>query len=886
MQKNLLSILFRIAAIIFVTEGMVMAALFEAGPILPDYQMAAIDALALILLSTPIIFIWVIKPFIRQREQAETSLIQSDRQRAVEREESEETLLNIIHESPVAIGITDENGRPVYWNPRFRKLGMRRDQEGEHNEFQLSFSHPEDRRNYHERLLSGERIRNEEVELLRGDGTTAWAEISIQEMAFEGQKSALTWVYDITARKRQEAALTEARQAAEEANNTKSAFLATMSHEIRTPLNGIISMTEMLEATEQTDEQTGMTSIVQESSATLLAIINDILDFSKIEAGMLELDSVSLSVSQIVEGVADMLGVRATEKGIELLTFVDPKAPDYFQGDAVRLRQILMNLVSNAVKFTEDGEVTIEVSVEETRATTATMLFCVKDSGIGLSGEQKFKLFQPFMQADISTARRYGGTGLGLSISKALVEAMDGQIGVDSELGKGSTFWFKAPLLLKPERRESRQGQLSGKGIVVVTANAKLSDILGNYMGYNDASVDFAKDGDSALDLIRRSKAANRPADMVLIDGDLPAKTVEDLVAAVAREEGPLDVKSVVMLTRSSMVSSKAEVLSQAFAVLPKPLKRNQLWGVSAAAMGFEKLDDALAPGRRDGDDAARMQYTPPAPQEALEKGALILVAEDNPINQNVIGMLLDRLGYAAEITSNGVEALRFLRNKPYGLLLTDCHMPEMDGYELTSRVRQDEEQNGGGKRLPIIALTADALIGTAERCLNAGMDVYLTKPVSRKDLDDTICDLLPIAAALRQPMSSRMLNPSGQPAPASQDPSDEPQQQPVLDLAYLREVVAGDEGMLLSMIGGFIEMTPPLLDEVISALDARDFENARESAHAVKGSSRMAGALRLASICEDIQTLIDNKDFDGAVANKERLYPEFERVKKAAAEQ
>ncbi len=822
--------------------------------------------------------------------------------------ESESAMFNMIHESPIAIGLTDENGTPVFWNDSFLKFGWRKDTPGASNDFQLMFADPDLRRMLFARLQRGETVRNQEVEILTASEDPAWIEMSIQSLIFEGQKSFLTWVHDITERKMKEAIQAEARKSAEEASQAKSNFLATMSHEIRTPLNGIMTMAEMLETTELTSEQQGMASIVRDSSSTLVSIINDVLDFSKIESGNLELDLVNMSLVQVVESVADLLGAQVAEKGIHMLTHVDPEAHDFFVGDPVRLRQIITNLAGNAVKFTEQGEVIIEVAVENSFPDRAMAVFRVIDTGIGIPADKQEKLFNPFVQADSSTARQFGGTGLGLSISRALVEAMDGKIGVESTAGLGSTFWFKVPLTVKKEQRGSRKNQLIGKQILIVSDNDALVKIIGNYLTFSGAKIKTATKPGDALALARSAHADGHSIDMILVDGDLSNKGAESLIGAMQADNDMAVPQTVVMGYRSRMLLERPNYLSHVFTELPMPVRRNQLWEVAAAAVGLESLDDNALYSNRESDDSPR-QYAPPDSKTARSEGAMILVAEDNRVNQQVIRMLLDRLGYAADIVDDGVMALDAIRKDSYGLLLTDCHMPVMDGYELTRQVRADEARDGSA-RLPIIALTADALIGVDEKCRACGMDDYLKKPISKSELNTAILQLLPVASTLRRHAGGNFGG-AGRPAaqafpalgkdkalpPSSSgedtsspggatgsttggtagDTTGEDEGKTIFDAAYLNEVTGGDPDMVQMLIDSYIDTTPPLIDDLIAAFDARDTTAAHEAAHAIKGASYMAGALRLGALCEKIQEATKQEDIDSVQMYKDVLHQEFE---------
>lgn len=878
----------RILAVMFTAElAMDMAEGFLPMPA-DDFLRAVVHSLSLVLVAAPVVYFWAIKPYIRQWDLAQDALRESEEKikaaRKEAQEETEETLFNIIHDSPVAIGITDEIGRPVYWNPKFRTLGHRLSEHEEHdNIFQLMFSDPALFREFQARLKSGKQINEEEVELVSAGGARAWAEVSIQEMTFEGKKSLLMWVYDITARKSQEEAQREARIAAEQSNKAKSAFLAAMSHEIRTPLNGIIAMADMLERADLSGEHRGMAAIMKDSSAILINVINDILDYSKIESGKLELDRAGFSLMRLVEGVGDLLGVRAGEKGLRLLIFIDPETYDHFEGDPARLRQVLTNLVGNAVKFTPYGEVVVEAVAEREEDDRAFITIRVKDTGIGIASDAVGRLFQPFSQADNSTSRRFGGTGLGLSICKALVEAMGGTIGVKSKAGAGSVFWFTVPLRKRPERRTSRRGQLTGRGIVVVTDNGTFSAIVKGYMDFAGARIASVAGAEGLRNVGRRYREEGRSLDILVVDGAVSEDIVNAVVTLSSTNDDLRRCKIIAVLDRAQMLSGQYSQRTEVYADLPRPLRRNQLLSASAAAVGLESLEDALHHGRRTEDKEKRRDYVPPDRATALANGALILVAEDNPVNRNVIRMVFDRLGLAADIVQHGALALQCLEETKYGLLLTDCHMPEMDGYQLAIAIR-DRERTEDRPRLPIVALTADALIGTAERCRAAGMDECLTKPVDRMELESAIEKYLPAAMALRKAKDGRESETAS--AAGVGNGGREAAGKAVFDKGYLREVCGGDETMIGALVGDYIQTTPPLVDQLAAALGQADFTAAREAAHALKGSSLMVGALRVSETCKCIQAAIDSGDHKGAQARRDVVLGEYEDFKKAVAQQ
>jgi signal transduction histidine kinase/CheY-like chemotaxis protein len=565
----------------------------------------------------------------------------------------------------------------------------------------------------------------------RSDGR--WFQINERKIKDVGTVAVYT---DITELKQAEAdmaramhAAREARAAAEEANRAKSAFLATMSHEIRTPMNGVIGMTGLLLDTELTAEQREYAETVRRCGEALLAIINDILDFSRIEADKLSLEQIDFDLRRTVEDVLELLAESAHGKGLELAYLMQTDLPTWVAGDPGRLRQILTNLVGNAVKFTASGEVVVHVSRIEASDHNALFHFAITDTGIGIPLEVQSRLFQAFSQADGSTTRKYGGTGLGLAISKRLVEMMDGNIGIESTPGQGSTFWFTVRLAKRPMppaiARPEATG-LRGLRVLCVDDNATQRALLAVQFGAWGMRVDCVADGPQALHRLRMAHRDASPYTLVILDGQLPGMDSTALACAI-KSDPLLAPAQLVLLTPFGSQGHNADARHAGFAAyLSKPVRQSQLYDCIVTVMGT--------------DSAPSLQHPPPSQnlsQEQIQWYGRVLVVEDNVVNQKVAANMLERLGCRVDVVANGLEAVETSSRIAYDCIFMDCHMPEMDGYEATAAIRQREAQTG--VHTPIIAMTADAMQGDYERCLTAGMDAYISKPVQAEKLAKTL---------------------------------------------------------------------------------------------------------------------------------------------------
>jgi len=775
----------------------------------------------------------------------------SDRRKA---QDALSQLANIVQSSEDAIVGQTLDGAVVSWNAAAERMfGYRF---AEIKGLHISVLRPPDlvteADDILERIKHGEHVDHFETVRLRKDGTRIQVSLSVSLTRDpRGQISGFSTIArDVSGDVASRAALRDARDAAERLAQTRSSFLANMSHEIRTPMNAILGLTELLLDTELAPEQRHSLALVQTSAETLLTLLNDILDLSKIEAEHLQLESVAFDLEHLVESVVELLAIRARERRLNLLADVDAELPPSVRGDPTRLRQVLTNLISNAIKFTHEGEVVVAA----TRVTAADgqplVRFAVRDTGIGIAAEKLDAIFEEFSQADTSTTRRYGGTGLGLAICRRLVRLMGGELAVSSDVGRGTEFSFAIPLEVEAPLGTAAAAKtpLAGRRVLVVDDNPTNRRVALNMLKAAEMEVTEAGSGAAGLAALRQARRDDAPFDLAIIDSEMPEMTGFELARAV-RADAAIGGTPLVMLTSSGRPGDGQRCRELGIdGYLPKPASRSDL---------LEALKTVLAePGAATakGDIVTRHSIA------ESRRHLTILVAEDNPVNQEVVAAMLRKRGHHIDVVANGQLAVDAVARARYDVVLMDIQMPEMDGFEATHAIRATPL----GKDLPIIALTAHALSGERERCLSHGMTDYLTKPLRAHELFAAVESWASSGADRAEPAAAA---PQGGALP--------------VDVEAFREQMrlAGAEAAVDQILDTFLDSTPQRIAAITGALASGNSVDIERAAHALKSAAGTIGANALAALLQQIEAAGKSGDVGGARAQQNRLEAESAAV-------
>jgi PAS domain S-box-containing protein len=795
----------------------------------------------------------------------------------------EERLRQVIEAAPSGMIMVDDRGSIVLVNSQVEQLfGYSRDELlGKSIEILVPMSarakHPE----YRKQFFCAPSVRamgmGRDLFGLKKDGAQIPVEIGLNPVESNGETFVLASVVDITQRKLAEEALLRAneelehrvaertaelvlinqelvaaRDQAQMASKLKSEFVANMSHEIRTPMNAIIGMSNALLKTELGQEQLGYSAAIKDAGHALLTVINDILDFSKMEAGKLHIENVDFEPARVIESAIELLVMQARSKMLSLNVFVDPRIPECLRGDPERLRQIILNLTSNAIKFSDRGEVSVRATLESTTNGVAVIHISVKDAGIGLTPEEQEKLFQPFVQADGSISRRFGGTGLGLSISKRLVDLMNGKIGLSSEKGKGSTFWITVPFEIRSESAViNPKEELKNIRVLVVDERKSNFETICAYASAWGMRADFAVSASEALRHLRQAYVDGDPLKIVITSLKLPDRSGFDLAREV-HQDLAIASTDMVLLSALDTIGLGTQALEVGFkSYLTQPVTQSQLLNsiLGIVCGGSATLSRLSIDGRS---------------RNRIDENIKILVCDDHAVNQQVAQLYLDELGFQSQVVANGVEALEAVASGDFDLVLMDCQMPELDGLSATRELRRREQETG--EHLKVVAMTAHAMQGDRQKCLDAGMDDYISKPIDPEQLRKVLDQHLPV----------KVHSSNAPPAPDRETYSPT---HPV-DVGSLVARHKAHASMLFQV---FLMDCPGQLEALRKSFDERNAGEVLAHAHGLKGVCGSVSALTMQHLCGEIEASVKDLDWNYAEDLLHNLLVEFEKVKSFA---
>ena len=765
---------------------------------------------------------------------------------------------NIILKSPVGVVILGKSGEIRFSNKTFQSLVPNVIvEELKGYDFKLII-HPHDRDKYLDDfndLINGvKKSFSADYRYENFNNSDEWFRFRVSSVQEDSEANwyVAAFIEDITVQRAYELRLQEEKGEAERSSQIKSDFLANMSHEIRTPIHTIIGMSELMGDTKLDKEQQEYSQQIEYSADVLLGLINDILDFSKIEAGKLHLEEIDFDLYEMAENAVDMIALEAHKRGLETAIFIENDVPALLKGDPLRIRQIVINLFNNAVKFTHKGSIQVKIKLEEEHEKSVKLKVSVIDTGIGIPVEKKEKLFKVFSQVDSSTTRKYGGSGLGLSISKNLAELMGGGIGVESEFGKGSTFWFTAVMtkqVISAKVADIGFHSIDSK-VLLIDDNEEIRGYLRSYLEYAGCTVFEVSDGMSALSFLRERSGTPDQVDLCLIDLILPGMDGWQIASEIHSDSTISSVKRILLSpTGKSADEAKMKLLNWFNGYLHKPIKRKVFF--SEIMKVLDKSEETL-------DEVSPVEEL----EELIELNeenvrAKILVAEDHAVNQMLFRTILENIGHEVDIANNGLEAVAAVKSKEYDIIFMDVQMPEMNGYEATIEIRKL------GSNTPIVAVTASAIKGEKEKCISVGMTDFLTKPFKKKDL-------VPV---LEKWLSNIKKSKIVQSAPRLTSITSDTD---IFDFKQAVEVFMGKEHIVVNLLKGFIAKVEEQINKMYESLENSDFDALRQDAHSIKGGSSNLYINMLSSAAKDLEAAAVNKD-SGCIHLIDKVKKEFE---------